>query len=122
MISPICGVHLGRAPAVLHKPCTVSVGCARLAGEVGRRIVVVPAHDGHDMIGLVGIGAVVLAPFVVVRELAGACIVRKALLGRDSYLDGPRFDEHPLDVVVGLGVEMVECQLALTVDDLLAKH
>lgn len=46
-----------------------------MAGEVGRRIVVVPAHDGHDMIGLVGIGAVVLAPFVVVRELAGACIV-----------------------------------------------
>lgn len=74
------------------------------------------------MIGLVGIGVVVLAPFVVVRELAGARIIRKALLGRDSHLDGPRFDELPLDVVVGLGVEVVECQFAFTVGDLLGKH
>lgn len=74
------------------------------------------------MIGLVGIGVVVLAPFVVVRELAGARIVREALLGRDSHLDGSCFDERPLDAVVGLGVEVVECQFAFTVGDLLAEH
>ena len=74
-----------RAPAVLHQPCAVAFGGVRRGvcearSEVFLSIVVVPAHNGHSMVGKPVIVGVV-GPFAA--DIAGslAAIARHGVIG-----------------------------------------